>query len=367
MVTSRQTIWKIQPHTVAKHTILQRYLEAWFPILSTYNGRIIYYDGFAGPGVYSGDEKGSPLIALDVAKNHQDKLRGDLVFIFVEEDKDRAENLRDIIERETLPKNYDVQIKNKKFETDLGQILDYLDEKNLHIAPTFAFIDPFGITGLPFSLIERFLKNDKCEVLITFMDSTIERFPVQLRDQINELIGNSDASDIISSSEDRINKARELYQESLKSVAKFVCSFGMRNKNNKVIYYLFFATNHSRGHQKMKEAMWRADQTGMFDFSDATNPEQLLLFSSTPQNDLAPILGEKFQGDSIINSEEVLRYTNDETIFLEKHARSALKLLESANGYNGYRIQVEPVKLDGTRRKKGSFPEGTMIKFSGIV
>ena len=360
MSPPKQIIWEIEPHTKAKHLILEEYLKAWFPILSKWNSRIVYYDGFAGPGVYAGGEKGSPVIALDVARSHQDKLKENLVFIFVEKDKDRAENLKNIIEKKALPNNYKVQIKNEEFETDLGQILDY---QKLHIAPTFAFIDPFGITGLPFSLIRRFLENRKCEVLITFMDSTIKRFPEQLRDQINELIGNPDASDIISSSGDRIAKARELYQESLKQIAKFVCSFGMRNRNNKVIYYLFFATNHPLGHQKMKEAMWKADQTaGMFDFSDATNPEQLLLFSSTPQNDLAPILGKRFQGNSV-DSKEVFRYTNDETIFLEKHARGALKLLESSNGYNGYKIQVESEKKDGTARKKGTFPPRITIKF----
>ena len=363
MSPPKQKIWKIEPHTEAKHLILEEYLKAWFPILSRWNSRIVYYDGFAGPGAYSGGEKGSPVIALDVARSHQDKLKKNLVFIFVEKDKYRAENLRNIIEKKTLPNNYDVQIKNKEFETDLVQILDYLDTKRLHMAPTFAFIDPFGITGLPFSLIRRFLRNKKCEVLITFMNSTMKRFPEQLRDQINELIGNPDASDIISSSGDRIVKARELYQESLKRIAKFVCSFGMRNRNNKVIYYLFFATNHPLGHQKMKEAMWKANQTAsMFDFSDATNPEQLLLFSSTPQNNLAPILGKRFQGDSV-DSEEVFRYTNDETIFLEKHARSALKLLESPNGYNDYKIQVESKKKDGTARKKDTFPPRITIKF----
>lgn len=363
MSPPKQTIWEIKPHTKAKHLILEEYLKAWFPILSRWNSRVVYYDGFAGPGVYSGGEKGSPVIALDVAKSHRDKLKENLVFIFVEKNKDRAENLKNVIGKETLPNNYKVQIKNEEFETDLGQILDYLDEEKLHLAPTFAFIDPFGITGLPFSLIRRFLENQKCEVLITFMNSTMRRFPEQLRDQINELIGNPNASDIIRSSGDRIAKARELYQESLKRIAKFVCSFGMRNRNNDVIYYLFFATNHPLGHQKMKEAMWKADQTaGMFDFSDATNPEQPLLFSPTPQNDLAPILGKRFQGRSV-DSKEVFRYTNDETIFLEKHARSALKLLESSNGYNDYKIQVELEKKDGTARKKGTFPSGITIKF----
>jgi hypothetical protein len=31
------TIWKLEPHTGAKHRILGRYLDAWFPILGKFN------------------------------------------------------------------------------------------------------------------------------------------------------------------------------------------------------------------------------------------------------------------------------------------------------------------------------------------
>ena len=93
----------------------------------------------------------------------------------MEEKKERAEHLQKIvgIEKEALPTNFHCQVINEKFETALRETLDYLDEENLSIAPTFAFIDPFGIKGLPFSLIKRLLENDKCEVLITFVDSTM--------------------------------------------------------------------------------------------------------------------------------------------------------------------------------------------------
>lgn len=58
------TQWPLDPHTAAKHEILRRYLNAWFPILGTYNGRVVFLDGFAGPGIYSQGEPGSPIVAL---------------------------------------------------------------------------------------------------------------------------------------------------------------------------------------------------------------------------------------------------------------------------------------------------------------
>ena len=46
----KDTIWALEPHTAAKHKILACYLDAWFPILAKYNGRIVYLDGFSDPG-----------------------------------------------------------------------------------------------------------------------------------------------------------------------------------------------------------------------------------------------------------------------------------------------------------------------------
>ncbi|MFL5287250.1 MAG: three-Cys-motif partner protein TcmP, partial [Rhodopila sp.] len=61
--------WNLAPHTAAKLEILGAYLRAWFPILSRGRNfdRIIYIDGFAGPGRYKRGEDGSPIIALKAA------------------------------------------------------------------------------------------------------------------------------------------------------------------------------------------------------------------------------------------------------------------------------------------------------------
>ncbi len=363
MTPPKEKVWTIEPHTKAKHLILKQYLKAWFPILAKWNGRIIYYDGFAGPGEYSGGEQGSPLIALNVAKGQLKHLRNnELVFIFVEEDKDRADHLKGTVEQQ--PSTFKVEVINNNFESALVSTLDSLDEEGSQIAPTFAFIDPFGINGLPFGLIKRFLQNDKCEAMITFMHSTMERFVTELPDQTNKLIGNTSASEIITSSNNRIAKARELYEQSLRKAAKFVRSFEMRNRHNRPIYDLFFATKHPLGHKRMKEAMWTVDRLGLFSFSDGVNPGQRVLFSPTPERDLEPIIWGKFQGRENIDCSEVLEYTNDETAFLEQHARKVLKLLESENGYNSHKIKVEPKKIDGKKRRRGKFTKGTIIKFA---
>ena len=53
------TIWQAEPHTFAKHRILETYLRAWAPILSRHLQKsgsrkkyLLFVDGFAGPGIY---------------------------------------------------------------------------------------------------------------------------------------------------------------------------------------------------------------------------------------------------------------------------------------------------------------------------
>jgi hypothetical protein len=58
-------------HTLAKHDILREYLEAWLPIMSKWNRRLLLIDGFAGPGRYVGGEEGSPLIMLRTLLSHK--------------------------------------------------------------------------------------------------------------------------------------------------------------------------------------------------------------------------------------------------------------------------------------------------------
>ena len=56
----------------------------------------------------------------------------------------------------------------------------------------------------------------------------------------------------------------------------------MSNERDVTDYYLFYATNELLGLKKMKEAMWKADESGEFRFSDATDPNQLVLFEKAP-------------------------------------------------------------------------------------
>ena len=166
MAAPRQTIWPLEPHTRAKHEILKRYLQAWMVILS--QGRfpeILYIDGFAGPGAYEGGEAGSPIIALDTALGFMPPLTAKIHFLFVEEREDRAAHLRQQVALRTLPPNFSVVVEGGvTFETAFtNRYSGYV--RNGRLIPTFAFIDPFGWTGAPFTLVKQILSHRSCEVL----------------------------------------------------------------------------------------------------------------------------------------------------------------------------------------------------------
>ena len=170
-------LWPLKPHTRAKHAILDRYLSAWFPILATQSKELVYFDGFAGPGRYAGGEMGSPLVALNAARQHFARLRGNaLLFVFVEEDAKCADWLRDEVQRLRLPDQFDVRVLNNRCDSVLTTLLNELDAKRWGFVPTFALLDPFGLKGLPFHLVNRLLQRRSCEALITFMTFAVQKW-----------------------------------------------------------------------------------------------------------------------------------------------------------------------------------------------
>jgi three-Cys-motif partner protein len=358
----RDTIWPIEPHTAAKHQILRKYLDAWFPILGTYNKRIVYVDGFAGPGRYTGGELGSPLIAMESARTHRANLGGELVFLFIEERADRADHLEGEIGRIQLPAHFKVRVERGTFAEKLGKTLDELDSDGSQIAPTFALIDPFGFSGIPYTLIQRLLSKNRCEVLITFMVDAMNRWLTHpeenIRAHIVETFGTDEAVGIAEGTGDRAVALKNLYHRQLNKAAKFVRYFEMSDRDGRLVYYLFFASNNSTGHLKMKEAMWKVDPLGDFTFSDSTNSDQHILFTSPSTAPLAADLTARFRGASEIPVKRVEAYVQDHTAYLRKHMGEALGQLELDG-----KLKVAEVKTDGKKRRARTYPNEAVVSF----
>jgi len=354
------TIWKIEPHTEAKHAILKKYLDAWLPILTRHIQKVVFIDGFAGPGEYIGGKNGSPIIAIRSVINHKIDIKSEIFFLFVEKDPNRYEFLKDKLRNINLPKNIKYDCRCGNFSEVVGSILEDLSKRRVSLAPTFVFIDPFGFKGVPFNIIKKLMNNTKCEVLINFMFEDINRFIdlPQNEPTYNDFFGTREWKKVKSKKDpkERLKLLHELYKKQLESIAKYVLSFKMVNKFNKVDYFLFFATNHIRGLEKMKESMWRVDPSGSFQFSDATyNPNQTMLFEKEPKFSLLKkkILDE-YNG-KIINIGDLENFISTKTTFLKTHYKSRiLRQMEKER-----EIEV----TCNHNRRKGTYPIGTSIKF----
>jgi len=109
-------------------------------------------------------------------------------------------------------------------------------------------------------------------------------------------------------------------------------------------YFLFFATNNELGLKKIKEAMWRVDESGTYTFSDATDPNQSVLFSAEPDRELLKrLILDKFSGIETTPS-EIEHFVVHDTPFRETHYKKVLQSLEGAE-------RIVPIDPPATRRR----------------
>jgi three-Cys-motif partner protein len=358
------TVWDLESHTAKKHEILRGYFVAWLPIMAKWNKRLVYIDGFAGPGRYSEGEDGSPVIVLKAARDHRYPMQTELCCIFVEDDPARCDHLKSVLAELSppLPSHVKWEVVQGKFDEHLTKTFDTLDAQAKALAPSLVFIDPFGLSHTPFSTIRRILANKRCEVLVNLMYEEVNRFlsNALISPHLDGLFGTSEWRTVlnISGADQRRRAIHDIYLGQLKTVARYVQSFEMRNKTNSTDYFLFFATNDLKGLEKMKDAMWRVDDAGSFQFSDHADARRLLnLFSEHPNvTPLRESIKKRFGGRQV-SIEELRDWVISDTEFLPKHLKiPVLKPMEE----DGEVVVVNA----SPKRKRGTFSDGTTLKFS---
>lgn len=357
----------MDPHTRGKHIILRRYLDAWLPIMSSLArrrampgaGKLVLVDGFAGPGRYATGEDGSPLIMLKALIEHtrQDLITAQLVYIFIEERIDRAEHLRQEIVAMQLPEQVTVQVVHGKFEDVFTDLLDDVESRGGQLAPTFAFIDPFGYTDAPMHLAGRFLAFRRCEALVYMPLPFVNRFVAmpEQREAMTALLGSDRWQEALKlRGKERIEFLHQLFQEQLRFGAsdRLVRSFEIPTRDGNG-YRLYFTTGNETGLEKMKEAMWKADPLGGMRYVDTT--DELVLFEPEPDtSSLLRALRLHF-GSEPFSIRDAELYTLLNTPFLPRAhlKRRTLAIAEKAGS----------LEVLSERARRGTFPAGTRMRF----
>ncbi len=361
------TLWKYTEHTRAKHRLLVGYLHAWFPIIASRSKAINVIDGFAGPGRYEGGEPGSPLLMIDAFVGHKNKTpameAAEVYFDFIEERHDRVVYLQEELSKLTLPPNVHLEpVHEGSFDDVMGRILDGIPPTS-GLAPTFAFIDPFGYTGHNLELSSRILQFRKCEVLIYVPWPHIARFIGQasIEAALDNLFGDSAwkaARAEKGKSAERI--LHDLFLERVRRAAGFAVPFEVDATPGRgwAGYTLYFGTSNVLGLEKMKQAIWKVDPVAGSGFAYAGNPDQLMMFTATPDFGLLEAsLHDRF-GTSRFTIEQAERHTTVQTPFA---AESHLKMKTLAVAERAGRLEAShPLN---PKRRACTYPPGTSLRF----
>ena len=363
-------LWERGSHTSGKHQILSYYLPGWLPIMGIKNGKIVIIDGMAGPGEYIDGEKGSPLIMLDALINHHyiKGIKADVEYIFIEINTRRANNLRKLVATriDKIPSNCKIKILNSKIS--LYEELDRLERENIVMPPIFLLLDPDGVSDIPLSTLAKVLKNKKSEVMVNIMYEFINRFgsTPEFTSKMDEIYGLSDWRQYFNneySTKQRINSLSNLYTSQLKSIgAEYVLKFKIYD-GNRHKYTLFFATHNEEGCNKMKQAMWKVDPLGRYEYrgEDYYGAEQSYLLDNFSW-ELKQELHDVYDDQEIVRVDEIQKYMkSDRTSFHSSHWKSVLKQME----LNGEIHVIE----EPQGRRKGTYakPEKIYVKFKNIA
>lgn len=352
------------PHTGAKHQLLRNYLGAWFPIMAKYNGRVMYYDAFAGPGEYKGGEPGSPMIALRTLIDHSafDKMRDtEFIFMFNEQDKGCAKHLYDLVDdveksRQPWPSNVTNYIINKTFVDNATEMLDHLDSRNTRLAPTFAFVDPVGVKATPMSVLQRLTNFPKGELLVYFAHDAVLRFcgAGNIDGKLTDLFGTDEykGADLLSGQQ-RSQFLHDLYQRQLHDVCGFpyIRSFAMYGYNGKRVYDLFYCTREAIGLDRMKQAMWKIAPAGDFSFRDRFAGMDVI-FGTVDTRPLQADLTDHFAGQAV-TIQQVIDHVVVATPFASNHVKT-LTLAE---------LQKKGLITSPNQKRNNTYPDGTIIVF----
>ena len=297
-----------------KHKLLQRYLGAWYPIL-TQGGYpdVAYIETHAGRGRHLGGQAGSPLVALQTLLNHakRDQMlaRSNVRFRFIELDEENAKHLRaELSSLGPLPSKIDVEVITQDYEQVLDRLLMHT---NLHAGvPILMFVDPFGYR-LPIEKLRLIREQSQCELLVNFMWRYVD---MALQDHtkaqhMESLFGSEWQTIVeIKDPEERCDTA--VTQLATRLGAKHHIAVRMLGETYTPKYILIHAADSLKAFEVMKDALWSIVPEGDFRVRQTDDPKQEFLLRAQPDlRPLARILWDRLEGKSaeVIEIHEIVK------------------------------------------------------------
>jgi three-Cys-motif partner protein len=284
-----------------KLEIIESYLASFTKILgsSTSESCVYYVDGFAGKGIYEDGAKGSPLLAIDLAKKYRDEHKKyQLNCINVEENEGNFANLElATAQFAHLAENFE-----GTFASNIDKIL-----LKIGSCPAFFFIDPFGVKGTNWAdMVKIISRQAPTDLWLRFDHRTVRRlsgffdsgsrgadskvqrllrlYGIQRADNLFQLLDGR-------TPEDRIDKAVNFYVERLKAEFQkgkkgngYSASFPIISLAGQNKYYLVFAASLPKAVILANETVYSVERNRPQEMQEYTQKKtgQPFLFSAEP-------------------------------------------------------------------------------------
>lgn len=247
----KSVLWEAPPHTLAKISILQAYLSRWFEIMgrSQFGQHLWYVDGFAGPGEYTNSPTGSPVAAISSASGALRSVgvqwkAGSIHCVFIEEIPERLHHLKSKLGTTANNLKIHTHLFNSTFVDGLSALRKQTPNPFSPPSPLFAFIDPFGAKGVPFSDVKDLLSREASEVLINFDSDGIGRIfraeeAANHEMILNEVFGDDSWKTELARhrvSHELFRGVLNLYKQKLRALpnVRYVFAFEMRSAKNTI-------------------------------------------------------------------------------------------------------------------------------------
>lgn len=339
MATPQEKLWDRDPHTAAKHDMLDRYLSAWFPIIAKGfpSKGLTFVDAFAGPGEYKDGSEGSPLLALRQAYRSDVRATGSPIrLVFIEKRNDRYRHLVQLIEEHfpaaRRPGTHVIRIHPGDCRKLLGPSINEVKGWD---SPLFVNLDGWG-TDTPYSIVHQLGRQDNAEVLITFARdwSMRDRHREDDPHQLDQFYGESRVWRQLANRGAPLEAKTALLEYYLGRLTEagfpYHLTFELVDEGGHELL-LIYATKSELGIERMKDAMWKVDPVYGQRFRDPRDENQLTLdISEEPELSLLKrqLLATVVEAGSIPLS-ELKRYTLLKTIYREPHATTAVRELDA--------------------------------------
>jgi three-Cys-motif partner protein len=324
-------LWPRDPHTAAKHTLLRRYLSAWFPIMAKqFRGDgITFLDGFAGPGEYTNADESSPVIAMAQAHRSEVVTAGARTrLVFIEDDQRRVEHLKSLLDRR-FPQAYRpaTLISHVRHGKCAEVYESAVAEAGGWGGPVFANLDGWG-ADTHHEVVRRIAQQRSSEVLVTFKDQFFIRFANGEQEAGERVFGNSEWRSVDQlPTQGKKPFLLGLYRKRLHYAGfTHVLTFEMVDEGGHSLY-LFFGTTSEIAVSKFKDGLWEVDGITGQRFRDPRDPGQMSFDILRP--DFSPlatsVLALLDQGERSLA--DLCRFALLETIYKETHVKPVVDSL----------------------------------------